>query len=144
MRISFTVYVSTPPQNFSVLPATNASNILVPIADDCLALNISNCRDLHGVLPYDNAASPGFQSNLPTIWELLGLYQLGQNRNLGFSGNGLSAHDTVGFIGDNVTANIGIKHKPVTAFASPNIWLGELGLLKKGMNFRQDERPESF
>jgi hypothetical protein len=141
---SFTIHVGTPPQNFSVLPNTNGQNTWVPIADDCLALNITNCGQLRGVLPFNNANSPGFQNNLSDTWELIGLFQNGQNKQLGFTGNGLSGYDTVGFITDNVTAVTEIEHQAVTAFASSNIWLGQIGLSRRGMNFRQDERPESF
>ncbi|KAJ4302663.1 hypothetical protein N0V90_001552 [Kalmusia sp. IMI 367209] len=141
---AFTISVGTPPQNFSVLPATNGQNTWIPIADDCKMLNITDCGSERGVLPFNNSPSPGFQSNFSTTWELIGLYRLGQNNFLGYIGNGVSGYDTVGFVSNNITQTLQIKHQAVTAYATSSFWLGQIGLGKRGMNFRQNERPESF
>lgn len=141
---SFTVSVGNPPQNFSVLPATNLQNTWVPIADDCHLLNVTNCGSKRGVWPFSNNPSPGFQSNLSSTWQLIGLYELDQDRFLGYSGNGFSGYDTVGLVSNNVSWTLQIKHQAVTAYASPSFWLGQMGLAKKGMNYGLEKRPESF
>ncbi|KAF2469283.1 acid protease, partial [Lindgomyces ingoldianus] len=140
----FVIQVGTPAQNFSVLPATNGQNTWVPIADDCQNLNTTNCGASRGVFPFHNAQSPGFQTNLSLTWKPIGLFELGQNSNLGFTGNGLSGYDIVGFVSDNDSSATYIDQQPVTAYATPNFWLGQMGLSIRRMNFRQDEHPNSF
>ena len=134
----------TPLQSFEVLPATNGPNTWVPIADDCERLNISGCSLKRGLLPFNNSPSPGFQSNYSTTWELIGLYQLGQDVFLGYTSNGASDYDTVGLVSNNTSQMLQIDHQVVTAYANPSFWLGQIGLGKRGLYFRQNARPESF
>ncbi|KAF1976707.1 acid protease [Bimuria novae-zelandiae CBS 107.79] len=141
---TFTIAVGNPPQEFAVLPATNVANTWVPIADDCKALNISDCGSKRGVYPFNNTISPGFQSNFSSTWENIGLFELGQNAFLGFSGNGAFGYDTVGLVRGDASQTVQIDHQPVTAYASPDFWLGEIGLGNRGMNLGQHDHPASF
>ncbi|ORY18322.1 aspartic peptidase domain-containing protein [Clohesyomyces aquaticus] len=140
----FIVSIGTPGQNFSVLPATNGQNIWVPIADDCEHLNTTDCGTSRGVPSFQNLRSPGFQSNLSSTWETIGLYEPGQDRNLGFTGNWLSGFDSVAFTSQMNKSLVSIDKQPVTAYATPNFWLGQIGLSIRRMNFREDEHPNSF
>ncbi|KAJ4293478.1 hypothetical protein N0V90_008761 [Kalmusia sp. IMI 367209] len=138
------VAVGNPPQEFAVLPATNVANTWVPIADDCKALNVTDCGSKRGVYPFNNTISPGFQQNLSSTWENIGRYKLGQNSFLGFTGNGNFGYDTVALIRGDASKNIQVNHHPVTAYATPEFWLGEIGLGNREMDFGQGVLPSSF
>lgn len=127
-----------------MLPATNAPNIWVPIADDCKALNVSDCGTRRGVRPFNNAISPGFQVNSSSSWDNIGTFELGQNDFLGFTGNGGFGYDTVGLIRGDSSETITNNDTAVTAYASPEFWLGEIGLSNRPMDLGQDDKPSSF
>ena len=141
---SFSITVGSPPQGFLVLPATNAPNIWVPIADDCLALNSTDCGTQRGVRPFNNAVSPGFQVNSSSSWKNIGTFELGQNDFLGFSGNGAFGYDTISLIRGDASETITNNDTAVTAYATPQLWLGEIGLSNRPMDLGKDDKPASF
>jgi hypothetical protein len=75
---------------------------------------------------------------------LIGLYEVDVNPNLGLSGNAISGYDTVG-IGSNSTSNgVFLQQQVLTAYATPNIWVGQLGLGANQVTFHQNERVDSM
>jgi len=116
-----------------VLPATQAQNIWLPIADDCVRLQglSASCGSSRGVAPFQQRSSPGFQANMSSTWEAIGLYELGMGRIHGITGNGLHGFDDIGL--DNFT----MTHLAVTAYASPGFWIGQMGLSPLPLNFSE-------
>lgn len=113
------------------------------MADDCQRINRTDCGESRGISPFGNRASPGFQSNVSSTWDLIGLYEIGVNRKLGYTGNGISGYDTVGF-GKTSTSDAQFLQKQVlTAYATPDLWIGQLGLGTQEVTFRQNERVNS-
>ncbi|KAF2681373.1 hypothetical protein K458DRAFT_392164 [Lentithecium fluviatile CBS 122367] len=55
----FTINVRTPPQNFTVLPATNDQHIYIPVADDYQRINRTDCR----------ASRDWGESSLGVLWK---------------------------------------------------------------------------
>ena len=142
-KIRFFISAGTPPQNFTVLPATNSPYVYIPVADDCQRINHTDCGKSRGVSNFGNRASPGFQSNASSTWELIGLYEVDVDRDLGYAGNGISGYETIG-LGSNSTSDaVFLGKQVVTAYASPDRWVGQLGLGTRELTFRQNERPNS-
>jgi hypothetical protein len=139
----FLISVGTPPQNFTVLPATSSPQIYVPVADDCQRINRTDCGESRGVMVFGSRPSLGFQVNASSTWELIGLYEIGVNRDLGYTGNGISGYDTIGLGKNSVTDAVFLRKQALTAYASPKLWVGHLGLGIKEMTFRQNERVNS-
>lgn len=128
----FNVQAGSPPQVFQVLPATQAQNLWLPISDDCVRLqpnDSASCGTGRGVFSFAQRPSPGFQHNESSTWETIGLYELGLERSLGFGGNGLIGFDRM------QVGNVSLDHQPVTAYASPKLWIGQIGLLPTSLNF---------
>ncbi|KAI8938693.1 hypothetical protein NX059_004559 [Plenodomus lindquistii] len=134
------VAVGTPPQYFEVLPALQSQNLWIPIADECSRLQngSSTCGTSRGVLPFAQRPSPGFQSIASSSWETIGLYELGPGRNWGITGNGLTGFDDVHL--NNAT----LEHVPVTAYAAPGFWIGQIGLLPLPQQFSDENRLPSL
>jgi hypothetical protein len=130
---SFLVQVGTPSQTFNVLPATQAANVWLPIAEECMRLqNVSaSCGSSRGAAPFQQRSSPGFQANMSSTWKAIGLYELGMERVHGTNGNGLNGLDSVGL--DNFTT----EGLAVTAYASPGFWVGQMGLSRLPVSFSE-------
>ncbi|KAH6851715.1 aspartic peptidase domain-containing protein [Alternaria alternata] len=130
---TFQVRVGTPPQTFEVLPATQAQNVWLPISDECTRLQggSDSCGDSRGATPFQQSPSPGFETNMSSSWNAIGLYELGLGRNHGITGNGFHGFDRVGL--DNFT----IHHLAVIAYASPGFWIGQMGLSPLPLNFSE-------
>jgi hypothetical protein len=143
MTNRFLVSAGTPPQNFTVLPATNSPHIYIPVADDCQRINRTDCGELRGVSTFGNRPSPGFQSNASSTWDLIGLYEIGVNRDLGYTGNGISGYDTVALGKNSTSEAVSLEKQVVTAYATPDLWIGQLGLGTKKVAFRQNEEVNS-
>ncbi|CAI6334366.1 unnamed protein product [Periconia digitata] len=142
----FTISVGTPPQNFTVLPATNAQHIYIPAADDCKRIPRFDCASSRGVGAFDNARSLGFQANASSTWKLIGLHEVGLNQNLAWSGNGVTGYETIGFGDDDKVPDRGkvMDGEVVTAYVTPDIWVGLLGLGGSSITYREGERVGSF
>ena len=115
----------------------------VPVPDGCassLVGNITDCGDSRGVWPFENKDSNGFQSNQSSTWETIGIYNLFLEEHLGIGGRGLYGYDSVGLgMSGNMT-----EHQVVAGIATPNFWLGSLGLGANYTNFSEEEQPSSL
>jgi hypothetical protein len=127
-----------------VLVATGSQHTYVPVADDCQRINRTDCGASRGVSIFGNRQSPGFQSNASSTWQLIGLYEIGVNEILGYSGNGITGYDSVGFRSTTTGDVKFLKQHIITAYATPDLWVGQLGLGVKELIFRQDEHVSSF
>ncbi|KAI4605557.1 hypothetical protein J4E83_010550 [Alternaria metachromatica] len=130
---TFLVHVGSPPQTFNVLPATQAANIWLPIADECMRLQngSASCGNSRGVTPFQQRPSPGFQANMSSTWKTIGLYELGMGRIHEINGNGLQGFDSVEL------NDFTMEGQAITAYASPGFWIGQMGLSPLPLNFSE-------
>lgn len=131
---TFTIQVGTPPQSFNILPSTNSSETWIPAPDLCVSISSAfpNCGHSRGVVAAEGAQRQGFLSNESSTWDPLGIYQLGAEQNLFASDNGLYGLDTI-LVGDG--GSHPIVDQIVAGIASPNFWLGSLGLGRQASEF---------
>lgn len=137
------IRVGTPAQWFSVLPSTANQQTWVPLPEGCASNvvgNLSDCGDSRGVWPFESEDSDGFQTNKSSTWQAIGIYELFIEEHLGIDGNGLFGYDSVA-LGESGVAT---EHQVVGGVATPNYWLGLLGLGANYTNFSEDERPSSL
>ncbi|KAG8160861.1 hypothetical protein KVR01_009125 [Diaporthe batatas] len=140
---SFMIRVGTPQQWFSVLPSTASQQTWVPVPEGCessIVGNISDCGDSRGVWPFESEESNGFQTNKSSTWKAIGIYELFIEEHLGIDGRGLFGYDSVG-LGESSPAT---EHQVVAGVATPNYWVGLLGLGANYTNFSEEERPSSL
>jgi hypothetical protein len=137
------VHVGTPPQHFHVLPSFNGQTALLPIDEDCLRYNITDCGAQRGVEVFQSHQSLGFQKNASSTWKELGIYRLGLGSDLGLTGNGLFGYDTFGAGTSTSGDTINVENLAIAAYATPDFWVGQLGLSKFPINMSNTE-PHSF
>ena len=141
----FYVNVGTPPQYFHVLPSFNGQTLYVPIEDDCGRLNFTDCGASRGVEIFNSKPSLGFQRNASSTWNELGIYALENGRNFGLDGNALYGFDTAGvFLSNGAAENITLNNQTISAFATPDTWLGQLGLSPFAITVNETEKPRSL
>ncbi|PVI06643.1 acid protease, partial [Periconia macrospinosa] len=140
----FVVQVGTPPQKFTVLPATNGQHTYVPSANDCQRTNRTDCGTSRGVSPIAGQPSHGFQTNASSSWDLIGIYELGINKPLGYTGSGVSGYDTLNFGAELSNGRKITDKQVVTSYVSQDVWIGALGLGYAKMTFRSNERVDSM
>ncbi|KAH7119765.1 aspartic peptidase domain-containing protein [Dendryphion nanum] len=140
---TFYVYIGTPPQHFHVLPSTKGQTLYVPVDQDCMRMNISDCGGNRGVEVFDQRPSLGFQRNRSSTWKQIGTYRLGMGLNLGYSGNGYFGYDTAG-PSSSRSNTPKLDQQAVVAFASTSFWVGQFGLLVTTLNLTDVEQPRSF
>ena len=138
---TFRVSVGTPPQEFRILPSTAGQETWLPNPEGCTTAEPSDpgyCGYLRGTLPYHGANSSGFQTNLSSTWDLIGLYTLdAQESALGYGGNGLYGFDTV-TLGIHSTT---LTKQVVASVPDLDYWLGIFGLGPKSINFTTFNNP---
>ncbi|RMY39620.1 hypothetical protein D0866_01810 [Hortaea werneckii] len=131
---SFLIEVGNPPQSFRVLPSTSVSEGCQGIMSD-----VSDCGDRRGVNTINDTASLGFQTNVSSTWESIGIYKLEAEQTLfGKDNDALYGLDTVSInlmdsSGQNSTSKI--DSQTVAGFATGDFWLGSLGLGSAQANF---------
>ncbi|KAH8732803.1 aspartic peptidase domain-containing protein [Phaeosphaeriaceae sp. PMI808] len=143
---TFYVNVGTPPQYFHVFPNFNGQTIYVPIDKDCEPdrMNITDCGGQRGVEIFNSRPSLGFHKNVSSTWDERGIYRMGLGVNLGLTGNAYYGYDTFG-LGTNSAANATkIEKLAVAAYATPDFWVGQLGLNPFPIVMGETERPHSF
>ncbi|KAF3049440.1 hypothetical protein E8E11_006991 [Didymella keratinophila] len=141
----FQVYAGTTPQCFHVLPSLVGQTLYVPISDDRARLApVSDCGTSRGVGVeiFSSRPSLGFQKNAFRTCNLLGTYGLGIGSNFGLKGNTLYGYDTadISLQDGNVTSG----RQTVSAFATPEQWVGQLGQSPFTITFNETEQPPSL
>jgi hypothetical protein len=137
---TFYIRVGTPEQNFRVLISTAGSETWVPVPEGCRN-DYPNCGQLRGVAPFNNAQSNGFQTNLSTTWESIGLYTLDLESKLNYTGNGLYGFDNVGTQIQN-SGGLNLTHQVVAGIATKDFYLGLFGLDPRPSNFSTFSDPQ--
>lgn len=134
------IQAGTPPQTFQVFPSFQSSNVWLPNAEECIRLqgDVPSCGSSRGAAPFQQSPSPGFQTNMSSTWQAINLYQLGLEREHGITGSGLVGFEKV------VLNDIELEKFIVTAYASPGLWLGHIGLLPLPINYSQTINSPSF
>lgn len=145
LKSRFYINIGTPPQYFHVLPSFDGQTIYVPISDDCARLSVTECGALRGVETFSSKASPGFQTNVSTTWNEIGIYELDIGKKFGLDGNTLYGYDTAGVSLSNEAAdNVTMSHQALSAYASPDSWLGKLGVSQFDITVNDTEKPRSL
>ncbi|KAI7257479.1 acid protease [Hortaea werneckii] len=139
---SFLIEVGNPPQSFRVLPSTGVSEIWLPLPQGCQGRmsDISDCGDRRGVNAINGTASLGFQTNISSTWESIGIYKLEAEQTLfGNDNDALYGLDTVSIsLLDNSSQSSSsgkLDSQTVAGFATGDFWLGSLGLGSAQANF---------
>ncbi|RMY85103.1 hypothetical protein D0861_06612 [Hortaea werneckii] len=129
---SFLIEVGNPPQSFRVLPSTSVSEGIMS--------DVSDCGDRRGVNAINDTASLGFQTNITSTWEAIGIYKLEAEQTLfGNDNDALYGLDTVSISlldssGQNFSSSK-LDSQTVAGFATGDFWLGSLGLGSAQANF---------
>lgn len=132
---TFNVGVGTPFQQFAVLPSTKSADVWVPLKDGCYGLSWTgfSCANSRGVGTVNRTQSPGFLANESTSWDQIGLYQLPTEENLfGTGNNGLYGLDTLAL---SDSYSVSFHNWTVAGIATPDFWVGTLGLGSESSNF---------
>ncbi|KAF2671392.1 acid protease [Microthyrium microscopicum] len=123
---TFALRVGTPPQVVRVLPSTNSQETWVIAPRACLYEDDKDaCAEARGGV---------FNTNASTTFAQQGLYDLGLEKQLNYSGNAIFGYDTValGYAGEGGPS---LNHQIVGALAKEDYWFGHLGLHPKSTNF---------
>jgi Eukaryotic aspartyl protease len=138
---TFQIEIGTPPQVVRLLPGTSATagdSIFVVLPEGCTDAYQSNCADSRGYL---------FATNASTTWSVerlsnSGLFELSlyEERFLGYSGNAYYGFDnvTLGLAGAGMPT---LSHQLIAGIATPDFWLGSLGLSPLPFNFTTLNEP---
>lgn len=131
---SFFIRVGTPAQNLRVLASTTVPETWVVLTSGCIDQDPSGCRLARGSL---------FNPNTSTTWQDQGMFALGVEMNLPYTGNydnGDYGFDTLGLglQGNDVTVN----HSVVAGVATKDFFLGNLGLTPRPINFTEFDNPK--
>jgi hypothetical protein len=136
---TFIVRVGTPEQMFNVLPASATGEILVPIAE-CNEDDSPACSNPDGgVLPGRSGAR--FKQSLSSTWKQIGLFALGLESELNYTGNGMYGLDNVGLAVQNSEGPV-LSDQVVGAISSKDFNLGLLGLSPRPSNFSDFKFPQ--
>ncbi|KAF2260015.1 acid protease, partial [Lojkania enalia] len=142
--LTFYVYAGTPPQHFHVLPSSKGQTLYVLAVEDCERMTVVDCGRSRGVEIFDQRPSLGFQKNRSSTWEEIGIYRLDLDTNLGLSGNGVFGYGEVGLSSSGAIDSPRLNHQVISAYATPDLWTGQLGLSMYALNFSADHKPHSL
>lgn len=132
---TFSLRVGEPAQNVRVLPSTSSQQTWVIIPEGCPQYYGSGCANDRGWL-FDNSTS--------TTWKEKGLYNLGDEGNLGLDSTGIFGFDTVG-LGLQGTGGPTLQGQLIAGIATSTFWLGSIGLNPQSTNFSTfDDSHPSF
>lgn len=105
------------------------------MADGCAGLSWTgfDCANSRGVGRVNRTQAPGFLSNESTSWQQLGIYQLPTEQALyGTENNGLYGLDTLAL---SDSYNVSFYNWTIAGIATPDFWLGTLGLGSESSEF---------
>ncbi|TKA32929.1 hypothetical protein B0A50_01155 [Salinomyces thailandicus] len=147
---SFALTVGSPAQSFRVFPSTSGSEVWLPLPQGCQGIlsGVGDCGDLRGVNAINGTASSGFQTNVSSTWDLIGIYDLAAEQNLFDNISGQYGLDRVSLellTESNNNSSATVDAQTVAGFASGDLWLGSLGLGTAQANFTvQNENVPSL
>ncbi|TVY37037.1 hypothetical protein LSUB1_G006190, partial [Lachnellula subtilissima] len=128
---SFFLRVGTPPQSVRVMVSTASNQPLVVLPEGCNTTDPSNCPNSRGALFQINGSSSYYvpswiHNNSPE-----GIFSLGIDTNLGYSGNGAYGYDNVS-LADSLPA---LGDQVVGGITTKDFFLGLLGVNPAATNF---------
>ncbi|KUJ14497.1 acid protease [Mollisia scopiformis] len=140
---TFIVRIGTPPQTFRVLPSTVGIQTWVPAPEDCALLNknVEDCSNLRGVQLFENGWTGGFMVNESSSWDSIGLFQLGLENSLNYTGNGRYGFETIGLEIQN-SGGLTLQHQVVAGTEGLDFMLGIFGLGPLPTNFSDFNEPQ--
>ena len=136
---TFALRVGTPsdqPTNITrALVSTAIPNTWVVIKQAC---STSACANARG-------GDPLFYPNTSTTWKDIGIYNLGFEGNLNYTGNGQYGVETVG-LGIDSSAGPALTGQVVAGIVADDFYLGNFGINPQPTNFSnfEDPRPSFF
>lgn len=139
---SFTVRVGSPEQDFRVLPSPANSAVILPHVEGCQPSTGDpySCATLRGVFETNNLS--GFQPNLSTTWQEVGIFATGLESKLGYAANAFYGHDNVGLMIQN-SGGATLAHQVVgTLRKKVPFFVGFFGLDPKPTNFTNFDDPQ--
>ena len=74
----------------------------------------------------------------------MGIYKMGLGANLGLTGNAYYGYDNFGFGPSPSPDNVEVEKLPVAAYATPDLWIGQLGLSMFPIIMGENEKPKSL
>ncbi|TVY91274.1 hypothetical protein LAWI1_G004534, partial [Lachnellula willkommii] len=128
---SFSLRVGTPPQNVRVMVSTASNQPLVVLLEGCNTTDPSNCPNSRGALFQINGSSSYYVPSWIHNNSTEGIFSLGIDTNLGYSGNGVYGYDNVS-LGDSLPA---LDDQIVGGITTKDFFLGLLGVNPAATNF---------
>lgn len=133
---SFTLQVGTPAQDVKVFVSTAGFQTWVVLPQGCTASDPADCSTLRG---------GEFLTNQSTTWALRngsvnGFFELGIEKNLGYTGNGEFGYDTVA-LGWQGSGGPSLQQQIVAGIATKGFYLGLFGLNPRPTNFSNFDDP---
>ena len=133
---SFTLQVGTPAQDVKVFVSTAGFQTWVVLPQGCTASDPPGCFTLRG---------GEFLTNQSTTWapnngSVNGFFELGIEKNLGYTGNGAFGYDTV-TLGWQGSGGPSLQQQIVAGIATKGFYLGLFGLNPRPTNFYTFDNP---
>ncbi|EOD45409.1 putative peptidase aspartic protein [Neofusicoccum parvum UCRNP2] len=138
---TFRLSVGTPPQDFRVLVSTRGHETWVPVPEGCTASDPSDCASERGTDTFRGQASAGFQTNQSSTWEEIGIYDLGLEASLGYTGNGLYGYDTIRLGSSQDSSALAMDHQVVAGIAVKDYFMGVIGVSPTSSSFDSASEP---
>ena len=131
---SFFIRVGNPAQNLRVLASTTVPETWVVLNVGCTDQDLTGCNVARGSL---------FNPNTSTTWKDQGLFALGVEINLPYTGNYDNGHYGYDTLGLGVQASgVTVDDSVVAGVATKDFFLGNLGLTPRPVNFTQFNDPK--
>jgi hypothetical protein len=74
----------------------------------------------------------------------MGTYRVGLGTNFGLQGNGIFGNDTAGLGTGGAAKVVSMEQQAVVAYATSDLWVGQLGLSQYALNMSNTVTPHSF
>lgn len=133
---SFALQVGTPAQDVKVLISTAGYQTWVVLTEGCISSDPPTCAISRGGTFHPNESSTWVANNVT----LKGLFSLGLESNLGYSGNGEYGYDTVA-LGWQGSGPPSLHQQIVAGVATKDFYLGVFGLNPCPSNFSDFNDP---
>lgn len=127
-----------------MLPSFSGQTVYIPIDKDCERFDVNDCGGSRGVEIYASRPSTGFHPINSSTWEEIGIYRVGLGTNFGLAGNGVFGFDTAGLGTSSSVEVVRMEKIAIAAYATSQIWVGQLGLSKYALNMTETTAPHSF
>jgi hypothetical protein len=139
---TFVLRVGTPEQNFKVLPASDISEVLLPVAEGCTSSDSPDCGALRGAYQFNGQPSNGFNRKISSTWRELGFFSTDWvKKDWKYSGNALYGLERVG-LGIQNSGGPTLPDQIVGGIKTKDLYLGLFGLSLGLQNFTNSDHPQ--